>query len=456
MMNMTHTTRRPTSRTTHTPFAAGVIVLSAIAAIACGNPPEPGPVGDATVSNGTVTILNKTNELHTLTILPLGSNLSFDCQEVAKDPSALLSAELFNASEAQTFTVPLFSGEELAVDPAEWTNNFNAGSSNQCPAFLIQSNALPDIVVFYQSNFLNFKTYYHNLDLPERLDADQQTIVIDADYSQVPSSEVQHAWREYECVDEPDDNAWSWSPSVEWEQCTSLNNEELGEAARVPQGTRYSWRSMNRDIPLFFQDAVYDEGMPIRTPARCRVPGPGEGLAWEDVSFTGTRNLQTIEQGRDGCHTMRFKNEESWLFCAPFAPFAALTEPNNVGIRLAQEFDSSGVTLSVDNHPSIKTILLFRGEELDGFYDIRWEVEVRTGCAPIAETCGEVSLPADLRLTSFGDQLLVPGDVAELPVGELHLARVVYKPLINFSCEERDDFNISREPFVEGVLVTSF
>ncbi len=440
-----------------------LVLAGALACIASGRPPEDDRISGAAQFNGTVTILNQTNELHNITIQQLGTNFSFNCEDVARDPESILTPELFENSNTQAFTVPLFSGEEIAVDPNEWNDswNFTTGGSSTCPAFLVQSNALPDIVVFYEGNFLRFKTYYHNIDVPQDLMADEQTIVIEADYSDVAEDEERLGWREITCPEE-NANDW-WETDVEWGQCNELPEKEIERAARRPQGARYSWRSMNQSVPLLYQRPLIDDGMPLRVPARCRVPGPGEGLFWEDVPFIRETALLDIEQGRDGCHTMRFDGDVSWTVCAPYEALAPLLDEPAARISLTEQFgDSEQVDIEVTDHDSLYTITLFKGQSLSSFYDLYWAKEVREGCAPIAESCGEVSLPIDLRLTSQSNRLVAPGESVELSFGEFHLVRAVYTPLRNLSCSEGVDrgfassfFDVSK-PVVEGVIVARF
>jgi len=83
-------------------------------------------------------------------------------------------------------------------------------------------------------------------------------------------------------------------------------------------------------------------------------------------------------------------------------------------------------------------------------------MEVRIGCDPILESCGEVSLPIDLRLESTeGNILIGPGESVDLgPIrGEVFLARANYRPVANTLCEEADETNTGRGVYAEIVTI---
>ncbi len=426
-------------RATRTRQAAYALAMVGALASAASGPPPPEPAQ----FQGTVTILNKTHELHRIEIYELPGNVQLDCDIVAQDPQGLLPPELFEQTNLPPYNVPLFSGEELAVDPNLWSNNWNAtGGARPCRAFLVRSTTLPDIVTFWQENSVQSRSYFHNRDAPKDVPASAQTIVIEADYSQADPDEM-HAWREHTCPLEEDN---SWEVELEWEECFLLNDDELEEAARVPAGTRYSWSSVYEGGPLHYELPPFDMGTDITPPARCQTPGPGEGLAWENPS-PGIKTIAAVEEGLDGCHTMLFEGSGSWLVCAPIEPLAALRPTSNEQAQIVISSGSNGSLSSGEELLSIEVrqrtetanfreILFFTGSSLPSFYGIDWSSEVRTGCAPIEEMCGGSSLPIDLRITSTVDNTLIePGRSIDLGVGRrLWVVRAVYQPVSVASC----------------------
>ena len=465
----------PSLRRQATRRARDLALCGALLALSgCGRPPEPGPFDGAPLYNGTVTILNLSNELHNVSIQALGG-FWYECDAIAQNPKAFLNLELFRDSPTLRYTVPLFSGEELSVNPAEWTNTqtqwdpgggTDRGPANMlCPAFLVQSSALPDIFVFYQADFMEFKQYYHNADMPKGLEPASQTIVIEADYDQVEERDTLHSWREHTCPN-LEEREWWEDPLAEWSLCQGLSQQEQVEAARRPLGARYSWRSVNRDVPLFYQDSVADEGEPLAVPARCQVPGPGEGVEWETPP-SGTFAMTGLSLGADGCHTLSLSTEGGieipWTMCAPdevAEALAAFSEATRVTIEEQSVWQGArNLVLTLRDHPVVESIELLRVTEEESRLVTgslpAWRVEPRGNCAPQRERCGEVSLPSDLFL---GEQLVVAGEAVSLGEDEtFYLSRLSYTPLVNASCEERENMFESSwvKVHIEGALMRS-
>ena len=423
--------------------------LACVGALACAGSGFVQPVDQEDPPdefNGMVTILNKTHEMHELEIRQLNNNVLLDCNVIAEDPLAMLDEDLFNGGAS--WIVPLFSGEELAVDPTEWNNNWQAqqrGNLNSCRAFVVRAPVLPEILVFWRGGTMEQRTYVHNAWAPKELEASSQTIVIEADYRQVPTEQL-HEWREITCP-VPEDQ---WDRQVEWAQCDQLSTEELDEAARIPQGARYSWRSVFDGAPLHYERPRFEPGEPIQTPARCQTPGPGESLAWENPPRS-QRRLVGLQRGVDGCHTLLFEDQSTWLVCAPWEAIERLDpeerdiaqEPIMLRFDTSQQFNRSEELRIIADQDSLdlgfREMVFLTGSQFGGFSGITWEEEIRSGCAPIKESCDEVSLPVDLRITSTSEDLLVePGESVELGLSrQFYLVRAGYRPIVNQSCAER-------------------
>ena len=90
------------------------------------------------------------------------------------------------------------------------------------------------------------------------------------------------------------------------------------------------------------------------------------------------------------------------------------------------------------------------------FKPMQREMEVRIGCDPILESCGEVSLPIDLRLESTDGNILIgPGESVDLgPIrGEIFLARANYRPLANTQCEEANESDTGQGVYAEIIAI---
>ena len=447
-----------------TPRRLPALALATIALFVCAASGGPTNTQRTPASfTGTVTILNKTNEMHQIEIYTLDQGVELDCDEVANNPDAILTDELFEGTFPRV--VPLFSGEELAINPAEWTASWNAwddpdfaSQSGDCRAFLVRSRVLPSTLVFWRPRDFFTREYIHNASAPQELDPTAPTITIDADYSGVEDEEQLHGWREITCPLPSND----WDTEFEWDQCDELGDEVLLEAQRVPEGARYSLRSINDNVPLHFERPRFESGGTIQIPARCRTPGPGEGLDWEDrTNVAGT--LDGVERGVDGCHTLHLtpatEIPDTFLVCGPWEAISRLQPPADADIKINVSSSDSDLQIRVQQGMSelgFGRMRLRKGPAEFVFNDYAYEMEVRIGCDPILESCGEVSLPIDLRLESTeGNILIGPGESVDLgPIrGEVFLARANYRPVANTLCEEADETNTGRGVYAEIVTI---
>ena len=437
-------TKRPLA-SSKKPRALGIAALAALACSASGVNSNSQHV-EPSEFQGTVTIFNKTNEVHQLEIYSLSEEITLDCDAVSSNPGAMLRNELFEDFRSP-FLIPLFSGEEVAVNPGDWTQNWNTSSrTGDCQAFLVRSQNLADILVFWRTGTVNFKRYFHNKDAPQELEPAPQTIVIEADYTQVIDQDSLHEWRGTRCpLPETE-----WDIEIEWDNCWDMENGVMEEAARVPAGTRYSWRSINRELALHFERSRFDMGSGLPTPARCRTAGAGEGIEWEAPQLLTSTPVLGLEQGLDGCHTFRFPGQRSWLVCAPWEAISKLSPQltpageSRLSISLIDLTDQfqlqRGIRIKVDRDEqgvNFRHMDLVVGEASEVLAAADWEQELRTGCEPSAEACGAVSLPIDLRFNTTGGRLLVEeGERVEVGLGRaFYLARSFYAPVRNLACE---------------------
>lgn len=440
------------------------LALAGIATVACAASGGPtNPQRTPTYFTGTVTILNKTNEMHQIEIYSLDPGVVLDCDEVANNPDAILTNELFEGNFPQV--VPLFSGEELAIDPSEWSASWNrwddpsANQLNDCRAFLIRSRVLPETLVFWRPQDFFSRSYLHNADAPQELDPQTPTVVIDADYSGVEDKEQLHGWREITCPLPSD----TWETEFEWSMCNDLSEEELTEAARVPEGSRYSLRSVNDNVPLHFERPRFESGGALQIPARCRTPGPGEGLDWERQTLFPAVTLDRIERGVDGCHTLHItppsEVADTTLVCGPWEAVSRLQPPEDAIVKLDIWSSNSELELRVTQGADALGFgkMEFRkGPAETVLRNYAYEMEVRIGCDPILESCGEVSLPIDLRLESTDGNILIgPGESVDLgPIrGEIFLARANYRPLANTQCEEANESDTGQGVYAEIIAI---
>lgn len=370
-----------------------------------------------------VTILNKSNELHQLTIYPLRDTLLFSGGAPAT--AAGLTLDHF-ALERPFAVVSLFSGQEIGIDNtlidyADQSQGYYYLTEQRI--WLVRSPALPPIIVSWAPRAQ--KQYYFSIDVPQEVPADPGTVVIEADYANASKREL-HPWRYQPCEVGP---IWD------------CEQELVEEALRIPQGARYSWRSvdaaqLHRQLPS-----------PPQTP-RCQAPAPSTTLAW-DVSSASLAVSDALV-GLDGCTLIQGTDEgggaRSWTLCAPqdmlevIKPSQAelvTLSATSVGLDARealqvtiQRYTAAGVALRTH-----RLTLLQEASRLPlaGFIA---SYETPDGCTPSPQRC-RIDAPIQIAMTQPARATLSPGQRIALPGlrTTLHIASAGHRIAQDLSCD---------------------
>ncbi len=409
-----------------------------------------------------VSILNKTNELHVLRIRFVRPEVEIDCDIVREAPAEFLNDAIFGPPE--TWFVQ--SGQEIPIDPNR--NGFGQPNS-ECGVALVESDQVENVVVFWESN-LETKFFPFDADIPPEIPADPQTIVLDADYSEVAPDEM-HPWRNRsECGERAD----------------LCDQDLLDPLAERPTGVEYFWRSQNPE-PLHFERTPIEGGTIPDVPELCRIPSAADSVSWADTPGRTDFNVVELEEGVDGCHRLRLRDQfaaedetESWWLCVPFDSIAFLAPQEDgttwriavvmtqgdgnlfrggyEGIRItATELDAAR------NAISDRQISVVRGFGVpDDLADFGFQVRLREGCEPFEAECGQVGMPVDVFVEQFSDTI-PPGESRSygevLPV-DLYIVRAEYRPVRDSTCDGAiGNLNFPESPeglvgYIETVIVS--
>lgn len=206
-----------------------------------------------------VSILNTTREAHDFSVYALKAPwLSLPCTTIEQSPQALKrylshqETSLFEPNPSATFTI--HSGQELPLELRKlnaspydydyyyedyyYENNQNneepdGDPATLCDVLLLKSPAIGQALVYWPRSMPS-KRFYFDLDVPQEIPPDLQTITIKADYSKVPKDEPRHKWRAFDCG--------------HWRQPT-CDAQTQAEAKQRPRNATYTLESVY-DIPL--------------------------------------------------------------------------------------------------------------------------------------------------------------------------------------------------------------
>ncbi len=417
----------------------GLMALGILASIASTNPPEEEFV---LTQSSIVSIYNQSNELHIVRIRPLEGRFSIDCKTISTSPEKYLDSSFFG--EPVEWLVQ--SGQQI---PIETNNRINGQSPEECDAALIESETLPDVIVFW-TNELEVKSYPFDFDIPRAIPADPQTLIIHGDYP--ADTATFHAWRNRtECGSRAD----------------LCSREVLAEAAEIPFGASYFWESDSTIGTLHHARPSSLDRRRVEPTEACIAPTVEEGLFWnEEFPAQGEARLIGIEEGLDGCHSFFLKNVESdqdyrFLLCAPFESLSVLKPSaetpmvilsfTNIGLPQTEYLLIRAVYYTdaeAQDFSSVKSVYLTRGA-LPGEIEFPFTAKPRLDCVPNKGRC-EVSVPLDLELDG---ELFKPGStrvVGSVIEREVHLIRAEYYPLRQIGCNGENTDNI----YLETVIIT--
>lgn len=443
---------------------ATAVTVGALACVATSPPPCEGEFcgGTTPEQQSQISILNKTNELHVLRVRRLRDRVRIDCDRVSESPNTHLRSGAFGPP--QSWFVQ--SGQEIPVRAFEvdpWSGEpLSEGADRPCHAALVESDSVPDILVFWGGG-LPQKSFAFDAEIPQDIPADDNTVVLEADYSRTPDDQM-HPWR----------NRGDCGPRAD-----ICGDDLLEPLAEIPDGARYSWRSVS-DETLHYVRSGLSGGTLNTIPEACQMPDASDGIAWEQPP-SGDFEVVAFHQGRDGCHEIELQNRlsdpenretRSWWVCAPAASLALL-QPGDAPVNIAASRLRTGATFNTGGYTGLRIDVTREGDLMGGgpsqFHRI-WLVAgfgvpdeidfdfsniVREGCEPQEAACGQVAVPVDVSIGAFGETL-APGESAvlgEVLQSEIHLVRAEARPVLDTNCEAEEGA-LDLAPGDPGVSVT--
>ena len=393
-----------------------------------------------------VSILNLTNELHILRIRPLRPGIQFDCELIKEDPTKYLVDAAFAPPESWF----LQSGQEIPV---------RQDGSNPCAAALVQSDTVPDIIVFWSLD-LPMKSFAFDADVPREIPPDGQTVVLEADYSRAVESEM-HEWRER-------------GPCGE--RADLCGDELLAPLASIPTGARYFWRTQHTEPLHFVRPTSVEPTVPVHA-AECAGAPLGGSVAWEPPP-SGERYVVDIIEGRDGCHeVITTRNPENamaehtgWWLCAPFDAISSMLPTpeaqKRVVIAIRDELSASATggysaleisVFTLGELATLQTIYILEGYRLPVELGLEHAAQPIEGCEAREAQCGQMVVPAEIAFPAHGITA-VPGDgMFELDDLDLYLLSAEVRLVADTTCDA--DGVVSQAPsrfdttFMNAVIV---
>lgn len=406
-------------------------VVLAIGLCACGPNPTP-PLVSADLQ-ARVSVLNKSREMHVLRVRNLRPDVDLDCERVGQEPDKFLTDDVFGPPTRW----PLYSDQELGMgidNTAPWRADDDLGG-RRCAASLIQSDTIADIVVFWDDT-LAPKLFQFDPNIPEYIKPDPQTVVLRGNYDDVDPDAMK---------------PYRFRPCGEQRVCGA---EGVAEAAEIPAGASYSWESVGEQ-KLHFARSWRPDDPPTDISPECEMPGARASIVSQQP-LAGEWIVRGIDEGIDGCHSLEIESrtnaevQRSYMICAPIASLASITPraSHDVVIRMNSVSTPPGLRIRADYVSpegyvdGMAHLFFTRGSGIPSEMGIDARTAPRSGCEPVEAQCGQIDLPADLRLTETGqgDEVLRPGEMIALDDGErtLHLVRALQRPVLDRTCDEID------------------
>lgn len=428
------------NRRTRNIFMGRTLALVGVgASLASSNPPgEP----FVPLESSQVSIYNQSNELHILRIRNLEPNFRLDCDAVSKAPEDYLDATFFG----EPFEWLVQSGQQIPITSSEVVTE-----TKRCDAALVESETLPDVIVFWTSE-LEVKSFPFDFEIPRTIAPDPQTLVIHADYPE--GTEDFHEWRfRTECGSRAD----------------LCDRATLVEAAEIPEGASYFWES---DSPIGELHHPKPSSLDRRRQdptEECAAPTAEAGVFWEELGrLDNLSDLRVIDirEGIDGCHELFLSSEfhESefgFLICVPFESIAELKPTEElpfVALSFSEESTSAHTSLLLravyyddadgQNFSTVRSIYVTRGD-IPPQIDFEFEERPRLECVPQIQNCG-VTLPLDLEVDG---EVLKPGEsttVGSVIKREIYLVRSEFLPVAADVCGDLGQ----NETYLETVVIT--
>ena len=360
----------------------------------------------------TLSILNFSNELHVVRIRTLSNTISIDCETIGDDPTAYLKDVYFGPATRWLIQ----SGQEIPVAQDQF------GESRECDAARIESDTLPDIMVFW-SQSQGLKQFEMDADIPKELTPNLNTLVIEAEYG----DEQLHGYRERSTC----------GTNLDW--CDEASYAYLAD---IPAGARYAWRTVS-DRRVSWPIPVLDNGQVAGD--ECPMPGTGQSIYWSEPDLFA-RTISSGSISDDGCAELRLADSRSWYVCAPRFALEALVPVDGESLSIqinVQSLASTGFSggydaLRVDvleDDTVVRSVILSRGFAIPASVGATFSATWDADCAPLLDVCGLPVVPANITLSGIEAPF---GEVVELPSsrGQAMVVRAFNMPVTDQSCTE--------------------
>lgn len=173
----------------------------------------------------------------------------------------------------------------------------------------------------------------------------------------------------------------------------------------------------------------------------CLVPDASGGVDWSEPLPLGTRVIESVAMGADGCHVVTLRAqasgaEQRLYLCAPLAalPFAADEELTVARLSRGQ---SLRAIEGIEVFGATARLRLGRGDDVVPFGEGSIDVAPLEGCGRMLDGCGDWLVPLSVDVRDAAGQLLTPltagADVA-VGGGTLTLLRAFDLPVADTEC----------------------
>lgn len=440
-----------------------------LGSISCDPPGRPwdisGPDGEAQVS-----LLNKTHEVQVLGVHTIDHDLLVDCDRVLTDAALVLTSAHFGSGRR----AELFSGAELAIGPYQSTasgyyDRYSEGPTFRlpCEVFRVEAEIAPNIYVAWPGAGLSYKDIYEDAAFPYEIPANPQTVVLEADYSETPASQM-NGWLDRPCGD----------ASLGLYHC---DPRSIARATTKPDGAVYTWRS-EHDRPLHMQITAEEE--PI--PSICEISAGSGRLSWEDVPPSGREwRVVEFEEEQDGCFTLGVRGTVGdtmyWSACVPAGTLDPLDPAQAPEVRVEWRVEDNVNVIPGRRYQSVHlevrhlaeegalirsgSISLVRGHGLPARLGLDMSASLRTGCVAQDEVEGCVNrmMPVDFTIRSGPREVSVAsGQIVELSPNtgrRFHLITAYDRVIAERQCEHAPyilSTGATTGVYLEATAVTGF
>lgn len=412
------------------------------------------PVVDAATEDfAQVTLFNASHDVVAIRTQTLRRQYQVDCDLIGADPGRFIK-DIHLTNPLRRF---LFSGVEIGLDTSAELDD-GRRQPNQCRyAFVsLADERLPSQALQWPAS-LDTRGYFRDVDLPPDIPPDPPALLLEADYSSTPESEIR-PWRARPC----DGNL---------SLCSAQNQSN---ALSIPPNAAYYWSITGEDLTAAnWEEQPYDELALGGAGEECAIGG--RHLHWEAIStgrfevleviasHTADPDDETTEnpglaplcfdvvlRAQDGTST-----ETIWEFCGSERLSRRLNPADIRGSLFMETFTETrpqypnayeNLSLDLEWYSDdgelfqVETIELVRGRRIPEHLGLSWETEPLMACEGLRELpeCSQVVLPLQLNLdTNVGPLRGRAGETIALePQAErrLELVRAMHRVVVDTNC----------------------